>query len=150
VDLNRLTLGARIIALSGLLLFIDSFIPWFRSCADLRVIGGGKFCVSDSGWGNALTILAVLVSLALVGLIAAELAGVALPPLGGISWGQAQLIGSGVVAFFVLLQFLIGDHHLGRSVGSWLGLVIAAAMVYGGYLRSREAQQPPIPRQHLG
>lgn len=149
MDLNRLTLGARIVALSGLLLFIDSFIPWFRQCVDFGSIGGGKICASHNGWSNALTLLATLIALAMVGLIVAELAGVALPPLGAITWGQAQLIAGGVVLLFVLLQILIGDHKAPRSIGAWLGLVISAALVYGAFLRSREAQQPPIPRQHL-
>jgi hypothetical protein len=149
VDLNRLTLGARIVALSGLLFFIDSFLPWFHACLDLSSIGGAKICGSDNAWNKPFSLLATLIALVLVGVIVAELAGAALPRLGNITWGQAQLIGAGVVLLFVLLQILIGDHGASRYVGAWLGLIISAALVYGGYLRSKEAQQPPIPRQNL-
>jgi hypothetical protein len=145
VDLNRLTLGARIIALSGLLLFIDSFIPWFRACVDLGAFGGGKVCGSHNAWNNVLSLLAVLIALAMVVLVIMEAAGNTLPPVGSLSWGQIYLIAGGVTAVFVILQVIIGDDGVSRSVGAYLGIVLAAALAYGGFLRSRE----PVNRPYI-
>jgi hypothetical protein len=145
VDLNRLTLGARIIALSGLLLFIDSFIPWFRACADFTALGGGKICGSHNAWNNVLSLLAVLIALALVVLVVVEAMGNQLPAVGSLSWGQLYAIGAGVVALFVLLQVIIGDDGVSRSVGAYLGIVFAAGIAYGGFLRMRE----PVNRPYI-
>jgi drug/metabolite transporter superfamily protein YnfA len=146
VNLNRLTLGGRIVAIAGLLLFIDSFLPWFRACAELpAILGGGKVCGgTHNAWNNALSLIAVLVALALVGLVLAELAGTELPALGTITWAQVQLIAGGVVALFVVLQVLIGDSGASRSYGAYLGIVFAAALLYGTFLRSREPSSRPI------
>jgi hypothetical protein len=150
VNLNRLTLGARIVALGGLLLFIDSFLPWFKACADLTALGGRKVCLgSHNGWDNALSLLGVLLAIALVAVVVAEAAGAALPPLGNITWGQVQLAAGALVLLFVGLQVIIGDHGVTRSYGAYLGLVIAAGLAYGTFLRSREGQSPQIPRQHM-
>jgi hypothetical protein len=147
VNLNRLTLGGRIVAISGLLLFIDSLIPWFRFCVDFSVLGaGGTRCASHSGWANALSLIAILLAIALVVQLALELSGTDLPALGNVTWAQVQLAGSGLVLLLVLLQVLVGDDGLSRYVGAYLGLVIAAAMLYGAVLRYREPATPLPPR----
>jgi hypothetical protein len=145
VDLNRLTLGGRIIALSGLLLFIDSFLPWFRRCADFSSLGGGKICASHNGWNNALSLLGVLIALALVVLVVLEAAGNALPAVGTVTWGQITMGAAAVAAFFVILQVIIGDSGVSRSVGAYLGVVFALALAYGGFLRMRD----PVNRPYI-
>jgi hypothetical protein len=136
VDLNRLTLGARIIGIAGLLLFIDSFLPWFRTCVSLF---GSTACGGESGWGTPLSLLGILIGLAMVVFIVAEATGNAPSSPGTLSWGQVLLGAGGLTFAFVLLQIIIGDHGLGRSYGAYIGLVLSAALAYGGYLRSREA-----------
>jgi hypothetical protein len=149
VNLNRLTLGARIVALAGLLLFVDSLIPWFRACADLSAFGGGKVCGSHNGWSNVMSLLGVLLAIALVVLVVIEATGTALPPLGGITWAQVQLGMGALVLLLVGLQVIVGDDGVSRWAGAYLGVVLAAVLLYGTILRTREAQQPPIPRQHM-
>jgi hypothetical protein len=143
VNLDRLTLGGRIVAIAGLLFFIDSFLPWFRRCVDLGAFGG-KICGSQSGWDRALSLLATLLVIALVVHVALELAGTQLPPLGSITWAQVQLGVAAVAGLFVLLQFLIGVNGLNRSFGAYLGLLLAAAIVYGAVLRYREPAVRPF------
>lgn len=145
MNLNRLTLGGRIVALAGLLLFIDSFLPWFRVCVDLGAFGGNR-CASHSGWDNVLSLLATLLAIALVALIALELSGTVLPPLGGsITWKQIQLGVGAVILLFVALQVIVGDDGAPRYIGAWLGLVIAAGLAYGTFLRSRESETRLTP-----
>jgi hypothetical protein len=145
VDLNRLTLGGRIIALSGLLLFIDSFLPWFRRCADFSSLGGGKICASHNAWNNVLSLLGVLIALAMVVLVIMELAGNTLPAVGALTWGQIMMIAGAVAAFFVILQVLIGDSGVSRSIGAYLGIVFGLALAYGGFLRMRD----PVNRPYI-
>jgi hypothetical protein len=143
VNLNRLTLGGRIVAIAGLLLFVDSLLPWFRVCIDLGAFGGNR-CASHNGWDNALSLIAVLLAIALVVQVALELAGTRLPALGSVTWAQVQLAAGALVALFVLLQVIVGDSGVPRSYGAWLGLVIAAVLAFGTYLRYQEPATRPI------
>jgi len=144
VNLNRLTLGGRVVAVAGLLLFIDSFLPWFRVCVSVPIVGYEGRCVTTaSGWGNWASRLAVLVTIAMLVQLGLELAGTDLRPPGTFTWAQVQLAAAGVVALLVLIQVAAGDGSgTTRSVGAWLGLVFAAGLVYGAVLRSREPTTP--------
>jgi hypothetical protein len=144
VNLNRLTLGGRIVGIAGLVLFIDSFLPWFRACADFGAFGG-RVCGSHSAWDNVLTLLATLLTLGLLVMVGLELAGTALPPLGNVTWKQVQLGAAAVILLFVVLQIIIGDDGAPRFVGAWIGLVAAAALAYGAFQRSREPEVQRIP-----
>lgn len=143
MNLNRLSLGARIVAIAGLLLFVDSLLPWFRACVDLGAFGG-KVCGSHNGWDNALSLIATLLAIALVVHVALELAGTQLPALGGVTWAQVQLGAGALAALFVLLQVIVGDSGVSRSYGAYLGLVFAAALLYGTVLRYREPAARPF------
>jgi len=131
MDFNKLSQSERIIVISGVLLFLFSFFPWFG------LLGG-----SHSGWDNTLSLLAVIVGVIMVVQVAlARFTTVQLPTL-PVPWGQVHL-GLGVIALaFVVLQLLIGDEVLGikldRKVGIYLGLLAAAGLAYGGFLRSKE------------
>ncbi|HVQ97008.1 MAG TPA: hypothetical protein VMU51_38690 [Mycobacteriales bacterium] len=140
VNLNRLTLGGRIVAIAGLLLFIDSLLPWFRACVDFGQFGG-KVCGSHNGWNNVLSLIAILLAIALVVHVVLELSGTALPSVGTLSWGLIQLVVAGVAALFVVLQVIIGDHKVPRSIGAYLGIVFVAGLVYGAFLRFQDSQK---------
>ncbi|MEN3361705.1 MAG: hypothetical protein V7637_5687 [Mycobacteriales bacterium] len=148
MNLNRLTLGGRIIAIAGLVFFIDSFLPWFKApCVDLGALGG-KICGqgTHNAWNNAPSLIAVLLTVGLVALIVVELAGNTLPPLGGITWAQVRLAAAGLAALLVLLQLLVGDSHATRAYGLYIGVVLAAVLVYGAFLLYREAPAAVPPQ----
>lgn len=141
MNLNRLTLGGRVVAVAGLLLFIDSFLPWFRVCGSI-ISYEGCFTTAN-GWDNWASLLAVLVTIAMLVQLGLELAGTDLRPPGTFTWAQVQLAAAGLVALLVLIQVAAGDGSgTTRSVGAWLGLVFAAGLVYGAVLRSREPTTP--------
>ena len=138
MDLNKLSPGERIIAAAGVLLFVDSFFPWFRYCVDVVVF---RRCVSHSAWSNALSALAVLIAIAMVAQVAVSNFGKArLTAPGNLSWGQTHLFAGFAVLALVILQFLSGDSPLGRSFGHYIGIVLAAGIAYGGMVRSREPE----------
>jgi hypothetical protein len=144
MDIGKLSRGERIIAGAGILLFVDSFLPWFRYCAPfgyLHLRGVGDTCISHTGWSNALSALAFLVAIAMVVQIAVHHFSTArLAAPGGMSWGQAHLFAGFAVLALVILQFLAGDSPMHRAFGVYVGLVCAAGLAYGGMVRSREPE----------
>ena len=144
MDLNKLTMGDRVIAISGIVLFVFSFFDWLGVKAT-----AGAFSAEATGnaWDFTLLWLAVLIGVAMVVLVALKAFDVKLPDLGGTSWGLILLI-MGVTAFvFVLIKLIAGPNIpdvLGGSVdktrkfGIFIGLLATAGLGVGGYLRFQE------------
>jgi hypothetical protein len=137
VDLSKLTTSDKIVAGSGLLLFICSFLPWF----EVSVAG---FSETGSGWdvGFLWAGLPALLGLIAAGVVIAKMQGVDLPKL-PVTWGMAFLIAGGLSAVLVVLKLLIGeDSVLGVSVdrawGLFLATLAALAFAYGGFMKFRE------------
>jgi len=138
MDIGKLSRGERIIGGAGVLLFVDSLLPWFRFC-----IGGVVFraCAHHNGWSNALSSLALLIAIAMVVQIGVHHFSTArMSAPGTMSWGQVHLFAGFAVLALVVLQFLAGDSPMHRAFGSYVGLVCAAGMAYGGMVRSREPE----------
>ena len=138
MDIGKLSPGERIIAGAGILLFVDSFLPWFRFCIGALVF---RACAHHSAWANPLSALAVLIAIAMVVQIAVRhysSARMAAP--GAMTWGQVHLFAGFAVLALVILQFLAGDSPMHRAFGIFVGLVCAAGLAYGGMVRSREPE----------
>lgn len=147
--INELSLGQKIIGATGILLLIDSFLPWFK-----KDYGAGSFSgtYTKNGWGSFLSLLAVLIAIALVAFVAVRaFADVNLPDkLGNLGWGQVQLIAAAVSLALIVLQLLIGKKvsivSLDRALGIYIGVVLAAAMTYGAFLTMKD----PAPTRGPG
>lgn len=154
MDLAKLSMGDRVIAGSGIALFIFSFFNWLG-------IEVGPYSESKSGWSFTLTLIAILIGIAMVVLVALKAFGVELPALGGVTWGQV-LLGMGAVAFvFVLIKLIVGpnvdtggldvNYDKTRNIGIFLGLIATGGLAAGGYLRMQEDKAgggpaaPPAP-----
>lgn len=144
MDLKRLSPAERYLALGGVLLLLDLvLLPWHRIS-----VGIGPFAVTASRTGlespnGFLGLLAALVALAVVArILLSEFTSVELPAL-PVSWAQADLIGGAAAAALVLLKLVAETSYL--SIGAWLAVPLAAVMVYGAYLHSREAGAPAQP-----
>lgn len=137
MDFNKLSQGERIILISGVLLLVFSFFPWFG--LDLLAIE-----VKRTAWDNVLSLLAVLVGIVMVlQVVLANFTTVKLPAP-PVPWGRVHL-GLGVlVLVLVLLQVLLGDEiggvDLDRKIGAILGLLAALGLAAGGFLRSKEPE----------
>lgn len=137
MDFNKLSQGERIIAISGVLLLVFAFFPWFGLETPI-------FELTRNGWDNVLSLLAVLLGIIMVlQVVLANFTTVQLPAL-PVPWGQVHL-GLGVLAFvLVLLQVLLGDEVGGvdfdRKVGAFLGLLAALGLAAGGFVRSKEPE----------
>ncbi len=160
MDLNKLTLGDRIIALSAIVLLIASFLPWFEVSVD-----GGELFSGASADGNGWDVgflwagLPVILGLLMLAVVAIRAFSpeTNLPDL-PITWGQA-LLGAGVLAaVLVLLKLLIGEDpgsgfddfvEVSRAWGLFLATLAAIAFAVGGYLRYQEEQRGTAPGRSI-
>lgn len=133
MDLNKLTTSDKIIAGSGILLFIAYFLPWFKLEAF-----GVSVTASGSDVGFLWSTLPMLLGLVLAGtVIASKLFDVKLPDL-PIPWGQAYLIAGAIAAALVVLKLLIGEDFVDRAFGLFVAAIAALGLAAGGFLKFQE------------
>jgi hypothetical protein len=142
MDLKKLSLGARVMSLASVLLLFDLlFLPWHRISIG---IGEFSFTSSRSGIQSPNGFLGLLAALVLVAIVArivlSEFTTVALPTL-PVTWQRADLLAGAAVATLVVLKLILETSYL--SIGAWLAVPLAGAVLYGGYLRSREVTPDP-------
>lgn len=139
MDLSKLSTSDKVVAGSGLALFIFSFFPWY---------GVDGFDGGRNGWDYFLFgIIPVILGLAMVAVVALKaFSDTDLPDL-PIPWGQAMLIAGALAAILVVLKLLIGDDVLGfdldRKFGLFLSALSAIGLAVGGYLKSQESGDAP-------
>jgi hypothetical protein len=133
-----LSIGAKVILVAGLVLFIDGFLPWYRVTVEFL---GASATASANGWeapGAIWSIFAIIIGLAMATLVVLkDLTDVQIPDnVGGISWPKIFL-GAGVAALLmVVIKFLNESSHLG--FGFYLGILAAIALAVAGFLMYRE------------
>lgn len=142
MDLSKLTTSDKIIAGSGILLFIAYFLPWFK-------VDGFGDSVSWSGGdvGFLWSTLPMLIGLVMAGLvIASKMFDVKLPDP-PVPWGQAYLGLGALAALLVLIKLLIGEEVLGFDLDRGFGLFVAAiaaiGLAVGGFLKFQAGEDAP-------
>lgn len=135
MDLSKLSTGDKVIAGSGIALFIISFFPWFG--IDL----GFGASYSEGGWGSIFSMFGILVGLAMLAAVVLPAFGVELPELGA-PWSQVLFIAGFVCLGLILLQLLLGGDEggvdLDRKIGAFLGVIAAGGLAAGGFLKKQE------------
>jgi hypothetical protein len=144
MDLRKLSLGARIMSLASVLLLFDLlFLPWHRISIGIASIGFSH-SVSRSGIQSPngfIGLLAALVAVAILArVVLSEFTTVELPTL-PVSWQRADLLAGAALAALVALKLVLETSYL--SIGAWLAIPLAGAVLYGGYQRSRESTRNP-------
>ncbi len=150
MDLNKLTMGDRVIAVSGIVLFVFSFFTWFRP-----TIGGVEVDQSDSAWGFTLGTIGVLLAVVLVLLAVLPMFGVELPPAlrNPIIYLVIAVLSFAAILLTVLFasyEFVgVADDVVGtsRKFSAWIGLAASVGLLVGAILKRREAPStaPPPP-----
>jgi hypothetical protein len=147
VDLNKLSLGDRIVAGAGiveiLLLFI---VPWhsvevFGETFTLKPLEGDGTAVAWPA-AIALILLIALVAIVLVRKLAPQ---VNLPEL-PIAWNQAIFYAAVAVPVLLFLKLILETDSL--SFWAYILILIGAGIAYGGFLISKETETstaPPAP-----
>jgi hypothetical protein len=146
-DMSKMSQADKILGVAGLLFFIDTFLPWQHACASF---GSFKVCASASAWGgdgSALGVLAGIFSILLVLWVAATVAGMNVQIGVPASTISAVLV-AGTVLFGVIKFLIAVFNHPG--FGSWIGIILLAAIAYGGYLKMQEPKTTPMPPSSMG
>lgn len=144
MNLKCLSLGERIMSLTAVLLLFDLlFLPWHR--IDIGFGFGGTFSRTGIQSPNGfLGLLAALVAVAILArVVMSKFTTVEMPTL-PMSWGRADLIAAVAIAVLVVLKLVLETSFL--SIGAWLAIPFAAALLYGGYQRNRETPALPTER----
>ncbi len=141
MDLNKLTTPEKITSASAIVLFIASFLPWFKiSFLGADITGNGW----DVGffWGGIPTILGLVM---LAHIVLTKLASnVSVPEL---PWPRIHLIAGIVAGAIVVLKLLIGHSEIGvdfdRAFGLFLAALAGIGLGVGGFLYYKETNEAP-------
>ncbi|MSO87005.1 MAG: hypothetical protein EXQ71_05740 [Acidimicrobiia bacterium] len=151
MDLNKLTVSDKVIAGSGIVLFIAYFLPWFK--VDFPFSGAGSVTASGSDVGFLWATLPMLIGLVLAGLvIATKLFDVKMPTL-PVPMSQFFLGLGTLAALLVVLKLIIGEDPselVKRAFGLFLATLAALGLAAGGFLKLKEGDDalpaaPPPP-----
>jgi hypothetical protein len=154
VDLSKLTTGDKVIAVSGILLLVFSFLTWFEASVDGTIIPG----TGESGWGNLAGILGILLGVALALIVLLPAFGVDIPTAltttrTGLILGSVCFVAILITVFLTSYDAAFGeDPDTSRKLGAWLGLIAAAGVLAGAILKRKEGgaftappAAPPAP-----
>jgi hypothetical protein len=125
-DLSKMSTASKILFGAGILYLIDLFLDWQQVCF-------GGICAGASGM-SGVGIVNLLLVLALLVWEGMALAGVEVKaPRALISAGLA-----GAIVVFTILKILTDMEEI--AIWAWIGLVLAAVIGYGGWMRWQEHQ----------
>ncbi|HUR22767.1 MAG TPA: hypothetical protein VMZ73_02740 [Acidimicrobiales bacterium] len=134
MDFSKLTLGNKIVLGAGVLLILDLlFFPWHNVSVGGIVDVNRTGVQSPNSFYGVLALLLALVMVAQV--VVSKLTTAKLPDI-PLPWSRVHLIAGIAVLALLLLKLLVETSFLG--FGAFLGLILAAALAYGGYTISQE------------
>ena len=129
-----------------MVLIIDLlFLPWHKVDFDLGPLLGSSGSLKRTavespnafwGWLALLVTIAVLVVVLIRRLSTAKL------PEIPISWSDATFYGAIAALALLLLKLVLETDSLGY--GAWLGILLAAGMVYGGFAAKQADGSAPM------
>jgi hypothetical protein len=137
VDLSKLTLSDKILGATGILLVIDLlFLPWHHISVSFGGFSVSKSYSALSGSGQFWGFLGLLFALAIVVVLAlTKFSTVKLPDL-PVPLNMAIFYAAIATVVVLVLKLALDTDYLG--FGSYLGILLAAGMTYGGFLKSKE------------
>jgi uncharacterized membrane protein len=124
---NALGRGAQIMLVSGVLFLISTFFNW-------QSVDVGPVEVGQSAWHGFWGVVMGLLAIVLIAWLVARVAGLEIP----IPFSTALVAAALAVLIFVfaLIKVLTDDF---TSSWAWIGLVLAAIVVVGGWLEVQAA-----------
>ncbi|MDP2623194.1 MAG: hypothetical protein Q8Q29_05305 [Actinomycetota bacterium] len=138
MDFSKLSAGAKLALVGGVILLVNMFLPWFS--VDLGPLGSDSGNAFDSGflaWGGSL----IAVAGALVLLLKAS--GRQAVNMGEFKTEQVALILAALGTVLIVIKVITGHSILGlsldRSIGVFLGVIAGAAVTYGAFMAMKDA-----------
>jgi hypothetical protein len=139
MDLNKLSLGAKLVVGLGILEFLLLFIvPWHSVDT-----GFGTFTLSPiEGDGDAVAFPAVLAIVLLIAVVAVVLIRALSPqtklPDLPIAWNQAIFFATIAIPVLLVLKLLFYFDYI--SFWAYVLIIISGGIAYGGFLISKEPE----------
>jgi hypothetical protein len=138
-DMSKMSTAEKLLAGGSILLLIDSFLPWQRSCSNLGELGeliGGDICASFSAWQGSGGIFGVLMGLLAIALIVVGVmsmtGSMANMNMGTMSADKLTgFLGLGVAAFGLLKFIFVLTESPGWA--AFVGLVLLVAIGWGAW-----------------
>jgi hypothetical protein len=119
---KRLPVGRQLILGAGVLLLIDTFLPWQK-------VSIGPFSNSWNAWHGFWGVLLGLLTIVLLAWVAARALGVELPATvpDGLTTGALGVL----ILLFAVIKNLVDDFS---AWGSYLGVILAIGVAAGAWL----------------
>jgi hypothetical protein len=141
LETNRLSQGQLVAAVSALLLFVISFLPWFSATAGVVTVGGAATASKDfSLWEAENPLDIYLLIVILVALVPAVLAFADSGRETGMA-GAATALLAGVGVVLIIYQLFDHDFFgfdFSTKIGFWLGLLACVGIAVGGWFSMQE------------
>lgn len=136
MDFSKLSNGQKVGLISGVVLIINLFLPWFSVDVGIASASGNAFDFT-LGWIGSLLAIGGAVVLGLKAFGTREVSAGSLKP------EQIALLLAGIGAVLILIKLIIGEDIGGgfnadRSIGIFLGFIAAAAVTFGAFMTMKE------------
>jgi hypothetical protein len=128
-----LSKGQKLLLGGGVLLFIDTFLPW-------QSVSIGPVSATADAWHGFWGVILSLMVVVLLAWSAARLFGVALPT--NIPEGLSTLALGGLILLFAVIKTLNDSF---RGWASWVGIILAAVVAFGAWLTFQDSGEA-LPR----
>jgi hypothetical protein len=149
VDTSKLGVGDQIAAVSGIVLLISLFLPWYG--VDVNIAGVASASASATAWEalSFIDILLFVVALVAIGVPVAKATG----SLPDDVPGPMIVMGVGALGVLLVLFRLIdlptpdigGGVDFGRKWGIFVGLLATIGIAYAGWRASEEEPAATTP-----
>ena len=149
MDTSKLSVGDQIAAVSGIVLLIALFLPWYG--VDVS-IGGFSASESANAWEalDLVDILLFLIALVAIGVPVAKATG-SLPD--DVPGAMIVLAAGGLAVLLVVFRLIdlptpdleAEGVDFSRKFGIFLGLIAAVGVTYGGWRANEEAPVASAP-----
>lgn len=142
MDLNKLTIGDRVILLAGTGFLVASLLPWYAAeftLDYLEFLNGLDFLITG-------VVPVVLIALTMGVVLLTRFADLQLPQL-PLPLSQVLIAPSGLATVLVFFRLLLGDGldgiDLSRRFGLFLALLTAIGVCVGAFLKMQEDDGTP-------
>lgn len=147
MDLSKLSLGEKLVAVGGIILFIGVFLPWYSVSS---AYGGGSASTSLWTTSQGIGILILLACIVGVGILVLRMFEVLDLNDQGVPESLVVLIAAAVAGVFVVIRVisipdggvgLLGAAagiSVGRTWGLFIGVIAAAIFVVGAVMKFQQ------------
>ena len=129
--LMGLSKGNKLILGGGVLLFIDTFLPWQKVSVGF---GGASISATANAWHGFWGVVMCLLVIVLLLWAGARTFGIALPV--NVPAGLTTLALGGLVFLFALIKVLADNY---RGWAGWVGIVLAAGVAVGAWFAFQDS-----------